>query len=168
MSALRDTVEEFLSALVEIAEEHEELCDTDVREGLAEVLHYYFVWGHEVDRVPVTFRMFTAEGDAAVIEAVEDFLDSAPDLAEREDIPLGQRRLDVLQDETLELPEGETYDLYIGHADEPLPDEPPSSDLYEEREYDDYDDDVLGDDDEDDDDDTDDEDVEFFDDEDDD
>lgn len=38
---------------------YEELMDTDVRESLHMTLSYYFVWGKETDRLPISYGIFS-------------------------------------------------------------------------------------------------------------
>ena len=121
MTELKDEAERFFSELEQLAQKHDELYDTDVREALADTLNYYFVWGKTADSFPRSYQMFSAKGDAAVGEAVSTFLESAIPLAESLGLDVGQARLDALQDESIVTPEGESYDSFIGHADEPSP-----------------------------------------------
>ena len=82
MEELRTVILNFYNQLEEISQVHEELTDTDVREDLAETLHYYFVWGKPMDRLPSNYSMFSKEGDELISIAVNDFLKTAREIAE--------------------------------------------------------------------------------------
>lgn len=110
------------SDLESIALGHPELYDTDVREHLAETLAYFFVWGHPLDREPLSYGMFSSAGDAAVAKSVSKFLRAAQSAAEREDLVVGASRHRVLQDRTIVTNSNRRYDHFIGHSAEPLRD----------------------------------------------
>ena len=117
---LKASVARFFNALEAIGETHEELYDTDVREQLAETLYFAFVWGHRLRSAPVTFGMFSAEGDAMVSSVVSAFLREALQEASVEHIAIGAPRLAALQNASIVTKGGQTYDNFIGHADEPF------------------------------------------------
>jgi|TARA_R110001583_G_scaffold8687_1_gene41294 hypothetical protein len=120
--------------LEQLSKEFDELRDTDVRESLHIILNYYFVWGKELDQRPISYGMFTLEGDRSVAKVVDTFLSS---ISFFDDIPLGKERLNLLQNSEIKTPEGFQYDDFIGHVDVPLlPDELPE-DLFEVGIYDD-------------------------------
>lgn len=132
--SLNSAIKAFFIGLEQLSKEFEEVTDTDVRESLHLVLNYCFVWGKELDQLPVSYGMFTLEGDQSVAQVVSTFLSSASSLS---DIPVGIERLNLLQNREIRTPEGCQYDDFIGHVDEPLfPDELPK-DLFEEDDYDD-------------------------------
>lgn len=132
---VKSRVAEFYNELEPLSDEHIELTDTDVREAIHLALNYYFVWGKARARLPISYYMFSLEADRAVARAVERFLVAADDCFEISRIPLGQARLDLLQDESIRTPCSETYDLFIGHSDEPLqPDQLPQR-MFEEPDY---------------------------------
>lgn len=121
---VRDTVRSLYTELGEIAKAHEELTDTEVREALHETLNYAFVWGKPLPQLPVSYGMFSAEGDAEIAAAVARFLEAALPAAEVTELTVGERRLAALQDETITTPAGEQFDLFIGHTEHPLPPDP--------------------------------------------
>jgi hypothetical protein len=102
-----------------------------VREALHETLNYYFVWAKPVQELPRSYAMFSEAGDQAVSKAVAEFLSKATTLATQHGIAVGRDRLAVLQDESIRTPQGEQYDLFIGHADEALNPEPLPSRRFE-------------------------------------
>jgi len=121
----------FYTELEKLAESHEELTDTDVRESLHLTLNYYFVWGNVRDRLPVTYGMFSLAGDRSIAKIVNNFLSKV----ETSVIPVGKERLNSLQDPTIVTPGGCMYDQFIGHSDEPLPPDELSNDLFEPGDY---------------------------------
>ena len=124
----------FLNALEHIAEEHDELTDTDVRERLREVINYYFVWANPVDdNFPEKYAMFSEEGDALVAQATRRFIEQAQQVAS--DVAVGNARNDLLENSEVETEEGAYFDEFIGSTEEALPEEPPASDAV----YGDYD-----------------------------
>lgn len=128
-------IEEFYRDLECLSDDFEGLTDTDVREDLGQTLGYYFVWGMARDRLPVTYSMWTREGDQAVARAVERFLAAADDCPEISSLPYGRRRLELLQDRSIITPRGARYDLFIGHRDKPLPPDPLPQIMFEEPDY---------------------------------
>lgn len=125
---------EFLNALERIAEEYDELTDTDVRERLREVINYYFVWANPVDEhFPQKYAMFSAQGDALVAQATRRFVEQAQQVASN--VAVGNARNDLLESSEVETEEGACFDEFIGSTDEALPEESPASDTV----YGDYD-----------------------------
>jgi len=119
MKTVREAVLQLYQALEDLAADHEELSDTDVREQLAETLAWYFVWNKPTDVLPRSYGMFTEEGDEAVRRAVERFLKAALPLATAERLAPGRKRHDVLQDKQLLTRGKQRYDAFIGHAAAP-------------------------------------------------
>lgn len=131
--AIRDLYEEF----ERLSEIHDELMDTDVRESLHLTLNYFFVWGKAVDRIPVSYGMFSMEGDRAVENAVNRFLTSICATLELRQVPVGKDRLLLLQNPELSTLGGCQYDDFIGHSDVPLPPDDLPEDLFDIGYYDD-------------------------------
>ncbi len=131
-------IRDFFTELERLSEEYEELTDTDVRENIHHTLNYFFIWNNQRDQLPCYYSMFSLEGDRAVAHTVEKFLTAADECAEIINTPLGQARLNLLQNRNLKTPKGEEYDLFIGHTDEPLPPEPLPEYMFHEGEYDNY------------------------------
>jgi hypothetical protein len=124
MPKIRELVLQFYNQLEGICQEHKELTDTDVRETLYAALNYYFIWGKPTDRLPVNYSMLSVKGNKDVADALEDFIKQAQEMATAEDIPVGQPRFEILQDDSITTKGGETYDLFIGFSeeiDEPYP-----------------------------------------------
>lgn len=120
---------EFLESLDAIAETHDELTDTEVRERLREVIDYHFVWDRPVgDDFPRCYAMFSDEGDAAVAAAVRAFVIEAAALARDEGIEPGTARHAAIEDPAILTAAGNLYDEYLGSEDEPRAPEPPAPD----------------------------------------
>lgn len=132
LEALQRIVGQFYRRLADISGEHEELTDTDVREHLHEALNHYFVWGNPIEPLPCHYGMFSVQGNREVSEAVRCFLEAACPLADEAELSPGRERLDVLQDSDFE------YDMFIGHVDSPLPDEPLHPMMFEPPEEEDF------------------------------
>ncbi|GAW85497.1 conserved hypothetical protein [Bathymodiolus platifrons methanotrophic gill symbiont] len=128
-------IEVFFNELRLLAEKYEELTDTDVREDLHLTLNYFFVWKKEDSSYPISYGMFSKEGDQFVATAVNNFLKAITDYPEIDNMPIGQERLDLLQNENMSLG-GCQYDEFIGHTDSPLPPDPLPKWLFDEGDYD--------------------------------
>lgn len=124
-----------LVELERLASKYAELTDTDVREAIHLTLNYYYVWGEKPYGYPVSFGMFTPEGDRDIACVVERFLISANDDPHLANIPIGKARLDLLQDSTLETPGGNRFYHFLGCVDEPLPSDSLPRYLFEAGDY---------------------------------
>lgn len=134
-SKINELVMSFYSSLDKLAEEYDELTDTDVRESIHMTLIYFFVWGGKNHEFPKSYGMFTLEGDRAVARAVEKFLEAINNSIEVSDIPIGQTRLNLLQNPAIKTPSGRQYDEFIGRVDEPLSQEPLPEYLFIDGDY---------------------------------
>ncbi|QTL36561.1 hypothetical protein [Pseudoalteromonas viridis] len=132
---IREKIKDLFEELSIIAETHDELHDTDVRESLHMVLNYFFVWGKEANQLPISYGMFSEEGDIEVAKAINKFLDNAATCTDLFDIAIGKERLKLLQDSSIQVANGLQYDEFIGHADEPLPPNELPEDLFEPGYY---------------------------------
>ncbi|WP_143421463.1 hypothetical protein [Halovibrio salipaludis] len=134
--AVTDAIRSLYKDLESLSQKYEELMDTDIRESLHIVLNYFFVWGKGLDQLPISYGMFSLEGDQAVASVVNKFLSSVRSVPEIDKIPLGTERLALLQDPEIVTPGGCLYDEFIGHSDEPLSPDNLPDDLFQEGEYD--------------------------------
>ncbi len=126
--------EKYLNQLEDIADENDELTDTDVRERLHEVINWYFIWGHPIDKhFPKKYAMFSEVGDKLVEKVTRIFIETAN--KEAADVPVGQARNDLIEKSGIETASGEYFDTYLGSSEEVLPAERPASDKL----YGDYD-----------------------------
>lgn len=106
---------ELLDELEEIAAAHHELTDTEVRERIASVLDYYFIWDHPVQSgIPKRYAMSSPLGDRKVHAAVSSFLTAALSIAKVEILNPGSARHAALHNELLRTKRGHTFDWYIG------------------------------------------------------
>jgi len=135
--SINSAIKTLYTELERLSETYDELTDTDVRESLHMTLNYFFVWGKELDRLPISYGMFSREGDKAIANIVNGFLSSVSSMTELDEISVGKERLDLLQNPEIRTPNGCQYDDFIGHADEPLSPEMLPEDLFEEGDYDD-------------------------------
>jgi hypothetical protein len=125
----------FFGDLERISRKHEEVTDTDVREALYLSLNYYFVWGKTCPRFPRSFGMFSAEGDRLVDKALRRFLEAARESEELAAVPVGQARLDLLQNSNIKTARGMQYDEFIGHGESPLAPDPLPEFFFLDGEY---------------------------------
>jgi len=107
-----------LDNLEEVAGEYDEVFDSDVRERMHRAIERGWVKPVSGYVVPNEFGMFSREGNLAVRDALEHFLDAAPDAAADERLDTPQQRLDAFQNaEVTSSGDGHTYDEFFGHAD---------------------------------------------------
>lgn len=129
--AIDQAIVAMLSGLEGVEAEHDELTDTDVRESIHLVLNYFFVSGKNDRPLPVAYGMFSPEGDAAVSAVVREFLAATRSIRNIDQYPVGQARLDLLQNPKLATPQGRIYDEFIGHTDTPIAQQELPAYLYE-------------------------------------
>ena len=132
---IKELVKRFYIDLELLSNQYEELMDTDVRESLHMVLNYYFVWGGRMPNFPISYGMFSLEGDNALSEVVNNFITASLQIINN--VPVGKERLALIQDLDIKTPNGNQYDEFIGHSTEPLPLEPLPEDFFEGGFYDD-------------------------------
>lgn len=132
----RYLVEQFYYKLDQLSNIYEELKDTDVREALHFTLNYFFVWDKRDREFPISYGMFSAKGDKAIAKVVKNFLLAAYNCSEVTSTPVGQLRLNILQNREIKTPSGYEYDEFIGHSDQPLPPEILPEFLFWEGDYD--------------------------------
>ncbi|MFZ5569291.1 MAG: hypothetical protein ACOZF0_02720 [Thermodesulfobacteriota bacterium] len=89
---LRDVFLRLHISLTRIEEQHREINDPRVRALVAETIRYYFIGGHSLHRLPVTYGMASPEGDQAVAAAVNTFLLVAATQAKRENLTTSEER----------------------------------------------------------------------------
>lgn len=128
---LEEKIQAFYQDIEVLSNCHAEVGDSDVRESLHMVLTYYFVWGLESKEMPTAYGMYTISGDEEVSSLVNNFLAVLLPLLQKNQIEIGQRRLDLLQNPKLVTSNGMQYDELIGHSDHPLLDKVLPSDFFE-------------------------------------
>jgi hypothetical protein len=133
---VKDTLINLYIELEKLLDIYEELMDTDVRDNLYLTLNYFFVWGKTLDRLPISYGMFSLRGDQSIASVVNHFLSSVSILSELSEISIGQERLDLLQNEKIVTSAGRQYYEFIGYSDKPLMPDPLPEDLFEKDNYD--------------------------------
>ena len=125
----------YLNSLEQIHQKHDEITDTDVRERLHEVINWYFIWGKPLDaNFPRRYSMFSAEGDNLVATATQKFIEEALQVASP--IVVGAERHALIEDWSIVVNDGVTFDYFLGSSEDVLPAEKPTDDGI----YGDYDD----------------------------
>lgn len=119
-----------------LADVHEELTDTDVREAISFALSEYFVWGRALDTFPSTFRMFSAEGDRLVGVAVRDFVTNVRLARDFDRYERGHERLQLLQHPRAASRSGMRYDELWGHCEAPHSEGSIPQDMFGKPDYD--------------------------------
>lgn len=84
--------------------------------------------------MPISYGMFSPEGDQGISDLVKAFIYETNSIVEIDEIGLGEPRLQWLQDASLITDGGRKYDEFIGHSDQPLEPFLPD-DLFEEGDY---------------------------------
>ena len=120
MAQLRLIIEQFFQSLENISQDYREVYDTDVRDHISDAVYYYVVWGHPLGQVPLSYSMFSSEGNVEVSRAVAAFVRAAVRAANSEGIKIGAERHRALQDRSIVTLGGRRYDHFIGHSDKPL------------------------------------------------
>ncbi|MBV8416916.1 MAG: hypothetical protein JO251_17060 [Verrucomicrobia bacterium] len=114
---MKQALKILLNQLDEIASQHEEIEDTDVREQMAEAIDKSFVQPEHGYVLPNKFGMFSTEGDAAVRKALGAFLNHPEVIAARAQLPKAVDRLNAFQDESVVSDQGRRYDDYFGYLE---------------------------------------------------
>jgi hypothetical protein len=113
---MKRALKELLDALDAVADVHEEIHDTDVRERMSEAIGLGFVdpaSGSGWDR---DLGMFSSEGNLAVAEALRRFISAASAKAESQGLGTPAERMAALQDHEVLSERGSRYDDYLGHV----------------------------------------------------
>lgn len=97
MSAYQQALHKLLNDLTEIAEDHEEIFDTDCREQLFDAVFAAFIKPKEAYVLTDKYGLYEAQGNARVKTALETYINTVKPLADQENLS-AQARLDVFQD----------------------------------------------------------------------
>jgi hypothetical protein len=112
---MKKALKVLLNAMDKVAEEHEEVGDTAVREQMREAIEKALLAPVMRYALPDDFGMFESKGNARVKAALAKFVEAAKiesgGLTTRED------RLRAFQDVDVESRDGSTYDEYFGYDD---------------------------------------------------
>ena len=132
---LAAAIDRLFDDLDAIADAHDDLTDTDVREAIDEVLAHAFVWGQPLPAWPRTFRMLSRAGDQRVSRAVQRFLAQVTASDELRAVPCGAPRHALLH-AAAPRASGRAVAEFIGDGARPRPLEALSLDLLEPGDYD--------------------------------
>lgn len=105
-----------LDRLDAIAEQHEEVGDTDVREAMSDAVFDGFLRPVPSFTLPERFAMFSEEGDRLISRALAEFLPAANGHAAAAGLVSFHDRLSAFQDGDLKSSAGSYYDDYFGWA----------------------------------------------------
>jgi hypothetical protein len=119
MSAFNAHLLALLNRLDDIAIEHPEITDSEVREALAEVINYSFIWQQSTPPIPRFYRAYDRANDM-LHDALERFIEAVLDDEEVRRTPPGIARLKLFQNEQIVTPSGNHFDLYFGLLERPL------------------------------------------------
>ena len=111
---LQAALKNLLEDLNQIAENHGEIFDTDVREQLFEAVYVAYLRPREGYELPERFGLYEAEGNQQVRTALQKYLDTV--------LPLSadlnpQQRLDAFQDPEVTTEDDLTPDEFFGWVD---------------------------------------------------
>jgi len=114
---MQDKLKCLLDDLDKIAENHEEVGDTDVREQMSDAVLKLFIIPVEGYELPGEFGMFSNEGNTAVKNALEKFLQNVQGLIGSQGFDTPEHRLQAFQNEDIESDDGMYYDDYFGYIE---------------------------------------------------
>jgi hypothetical protein len=112
---MKKALKALLNALDTIAEDHEEVTDTDVRERMRDVVEHALLEPVPGYAVPDEFGMFEPDGNARVKAALVRFVAAAK--VEAAGLTTRRDRLNAFQDIDVVSRDGNTYDEYFGYDD---------------------------------------------------
>ncbi len=113
---MRAILRRLLERLDAIAEQHEEVGDTDVREAMSAAVFDGFLRPVPSFELPDRYAMFSEEGDRLVKQALAEFLPAANQHAAEVGLTSFHERLATFQDVELQSAAGSFYDDYFGWA----------------------------------------------------
>jgi hypothetical protein len=114
---MKEALKTLLNQLDEIASEHDEIEDTDVREQMADAIEKAFIRPVSGYVLPNKFGMFSTEADAAVRKALKMFLRDPEVTAASSQLPSPVDRLAAFQDESIFSDQGTWYDDYFAYLE---------------------------------------------------
>ena len=114
---MKTLLKELLNNLESLAEENEEIFDTDCREQIHDVIFSGFVKPADDFKLPDEFGLFSEDGNSDLKKILGEFLKKANTLAEEQGITKFRDRLDAVQDVEVETDEGNTPDEFMGWID---------------------------------------------------
>src|SRR5262245_6309686 len=105
---------QLLERIEGIGEGNKELFDSDVRHNLCDAIFTGFVKQNREYRM-APFGMFTAEGEAAVRAALDEYIDKADQRAVELNLLSFHDRLAAFQNPAVRTAKGNDYDEFFGH-----------------------------------------------------
>jgi hypothetical protein len=109
---MKTALHKLLNRLDDIARDHDDVGDTDVREQMFEAVYHGFIVQTPGYELPATFGMFEPHGDAAVREALSEFIAAARGL----NLPTAEERFAAFQDPSVRSDASTPYDEYFCHS----------------------------------------------------
>lgn len=113
---LQAILRRLLDRLDSIAEQHEEVGDTAVREAMSDAVFDGFLRPISAFALPDRYAMFSEEGDLLVKRALAEFLPAANQSAAEAGLSTFHERLSALQDGDVRSAGGSYFDDYLGWA----------------------------------------------------
>jgi len=123
---MKKSLKALLNALDKVAEDFEEVTDTDVREQMRDAVEKAILDPVPGYRLPDEFGMFEAKGNAKIKAALAKFIESARVEVKAAGLKSRADRLRAFQDTEVESRDGNTYDEYFGYDDSLDREEPPT------------------------------------------
>ncbi|MCU0705209.1 MAG: hypothetical protein MUF18_14645 [Fimbriiglobus sp.] len=114
---MKKSLKALLNALDKVAEDFEEVTDTDVREQMRDAVENALLAPVSGYQLPDEFGMFEAKGNAKVKAALAKFIAAAQVEADAAGLKTRADRLRAFQDIDVESRDGNTYDEYFGYDD---------------------------------------------------
>lgn len=118
-----DLLRKLLERLEAIAEDHEELYDSDVRQLMSNAIVDGFVRARNEHVIPDDFGMHSAQANAGVRSALDEFVFAANEKASELGIASFHGRLAVVQNGGVRTQQGNDYEDFFGHSRPELFDE---------------------------------------------
>jgi hypothetical protein len=114
---MKKSLKALLNAMDKIAEDYEEVLDTDVREQMRDAIEKSLLAPVAGYTLPEEFGMFAPKGNAKVKAALAKFIEAAKGEAAAARLKTRADRLRAFQDIDLKSRKGNTYDEYFGYDD---------------------------------------------------
>jgi hypothetical protein len=117
-SDMKNALKSLLNAMDKIAEDFEEVTDTDVREQMRrDAIHKTIIEPQATYVLPDEFGMFSPEGNGKVKAALAKLIKAARAEIKKAKVATPKARMAAFQDIEVESRNGATYDEYFGYDD---------------------------------------------------
>ena len=113
---MNTVLKRFLDALDSIGDQNEELFDSDVRQRMSNAIMEGFVRNRKDYEIPNDFGMFSEQANAAVRNAILNFVVMATHRADALGLSGFHERLLFVQDAAARSDAGNDYDDFLGHS----------------------------------------------------